>query len=57
MPPEARAAIGLEWSPAQERALRRFSTAVRLLVPLLPERLRYLPIAYRARAEWRAGRR
>ncbi|MFD9410058.1 oxygenase MpaB family protein [Streptomyces sp. NPDC059989] len=57
MPPEARAAIGLEWSPAQERRLRRFSTAVRLLVPLLPERLRYLPIARRARAEWRAGAR
>ncbi|MFB6820807.1 oxygenase MpaB family protein [Streptomyces virginiae] len=57
MPPEARAAIGLEWSPAQERTLRRFSTAVRLLVPLLPERLRYLPIAYRARAAWHEGRR
>ncbi|MFD6228071.1 oxygenase MpaB family protein [Streptomyces sp. NPDC060232] len=57
MPPEARAAIGLDWSPAQERRLRRFSTAVRLIVPLLPERLRYLPIAYRARAEWHAGRR
>ncbi|WP_030847268.1 oxygenase MpaB family protein [Streptomyces sp. NRRL F-4474] len=57
MPPEARAAIGLEWSPAQERRLRRFSTAFRLLVPLLPERLRYLPIAYRARAAWHAGRR
>ncbi|MFJ4776999.1 oxygenase MpaB family protein [Streptomyces sp. NPDC088762] len=57
MPPEARAAIGLEWSPAQERRLRRFSAVVRLLVPLLPERLRYLPIARRARAEWRAGAR
>ncbi|MFC9295301.1 oxygenase MpaB family protein [Streptomyces sp. NPDC057011] len=57
MPPEARAAIGLEWSPAQERRLRRFSTAVRLLAPLLPERLRYLPIARRARAQWRAGAR
>lgn len=57
MPPEARAAIGLEWTPAQERRLRRFSTAVRLLVPLLPERLRYLPIARRARAERRAAAR
>ncbi|MFK0252543.1 oxygenase MpaB family protein [Streptomyces sp. NPDC090445] len=57
MPPDARAAIGLEWTAAQERRLRRFSTAVRLLVPLLPERVRYLPIAYRARAEWRAGAR
>jgi uncharacterized protein (DUF2236 family) len=57
MPPEARAVLGLEWSPAQERRIRRFSTALRLLVPLLPERLRYLPIAYRARARWRAGTR
>ncbi|MGG8405275.1 oxygenase MpaB family protein, partial [Streptomyces sp. 12297] len=40
MPPEARAALGLEWSEARERRLRRFSTAVRLLVPVLPERLR-----------------
>lgn len=57
MPADARAAIGLEWSPAQERRLRRFSTAVRLLVPLLPERLRYLPLAREARARWRAGAR
>ncbi|MGW0751477.1 oxygenase MpaB family protein [Streptomyces sp. NPDC002587] len=57
MPPDARAAIGLEWSPAQERRLRRFSTAVRLLVPLLPERLRYLPVARAARARWRAAAR
>ncbi|MEU9719292.1 oxygenase MpaB family protein [Streptomyces sp. NPDC047976] len=55
MPPDARAAIGLEWTPAQERRLRRFSTAVRLLVPVLPERLRYLPRARAARARWRAG--
>ncbi|MFJ6792909.1 oxygenase MpaB family protein [Streptomyces sp. NPDC091268] len=57
MPPEARAAIGLEWTPVQERRLRRFSMAARLLVPLLPERLRYLPIARKARAERRAGAR
>ncbi|MFH7596308.1 oxygenase MpaB family protein [Streptomyces racemochromogenes] len=57
MPPDARAAIGLEWTPAQERRLRRFSAAVRLLVPLLPERLRYLPRARAARARWRAGTR
>ncbi|MFF4319775.1 oxygenase MpaB family protein [Streptomyces sp. NPDC001568] len=55
MPPEAREAIGLRWSPAQERRLRRFSAAVRILVPLLPERLRYLPIARAARARRRAG--
>ncbi|MET9696397.1 oxygenase MpaB family protein [Streptomyces sp. NPDC006529] len=57
MPPEARAAIGLEWSPAQERRLRRFSAVVRIVVPLLPERLRYLPVARQARARWRAAAR
>ncbi|MEU9026691.1 oxygenase MpaB family protein [Streptomyces sp. NPDC048383] len=57
MPPEAREAVGLEWSPAQERRLRRFSSAVRILVPLLPERLRYLPIARAARARARADAR
>lgn len=57
MPPDARAAIGLEWTPAQERRLRRFSTAVRILVPLLPERLRYLPVARAARARWHAAAR
>lgn len=57
LPPDARAAIGLEWTPAQERRLRRFSTAARILVPLLPERLRYLPLARAARARRRAGTR
>ncbi|MFJ6719191.1 oxygenase MpaB family protein [Streptomyces sp. NPDC091259] len=57
MPPDARAAIGLEWSPAQERRLRRFSAVVRVLVPLLPERLRYLPVARAARARRRAAAR
>ncbi|MBT2470142.1 DUF2236 domain-containing protein [Streptomyces sp. ISL-66] len=57
MPPEARAAIGLNWTPAQERRLRLLSAAVRVLVPLLPERLRYLPIARAARARRRAGAR
>lgn len=57
MPPEARAAIGLEWTPAQERRLRRFSTLVRLLVPVLPERLRYLPVARAARARRHAAAR
>ncbi|MCX5202896.1 DUF2236 domain-containing protein [Streptomyces sp. NBC_00237] len=55
LPPDAREALGLAWSPAQERRLRRFSRAVRVLVPLLPERLRYLPMARRARAQHRAA--
>ncbi|MFC7303571.1 oxygenase MpaB family protein [Streptomyces monticola] len=53
MPPDARTAIGLPWSPAQERRLRRFGRVVRVLVPLLPERLRYLPLAREARARER----
>ncbi|MGW0857232.1 oxygenase MpaB family protein, partial [Streptomyces sp. NPDC002690] len=36
MPPDARAAIGLEWTPAQERRLRRFGAVVRRVVPALP---------------------
>ncbi|MFE3900041.1 oxygenase MpaB family protein [Streptomyces sp. NPDC059153] len=53
MPPDARAAIGLEWTDAQERQLRRFCGVVRRVVPVLPERLRYLPYARRARAALR----
>ncbi|MEU6084152.1 oxygenase MpaB family protein [Streptomyces sp. NPDC047108] len=49
MPPDARRAIGLEWSAADERRLRWFGRAVRVLVPMLPERLRYLPYARDAR--------
>ncbi|MEV0318430.1 oxygenase MpaB family protein [Streptomyces sp. NPDC050658] len=53
MPPDARQAMGLPWSAAQERRLRRFGRVVRTVVPLLPERLRYLPMARRARARRR----
>lgn len=55
MPPDAREAIGLEWTEEDERRLRRFTRVVRTVVPVLPERLRYLPMARRARAE--AGQR
>lgn len=55
MPPDARAAIGLEWTPAQERRLRRFGAVVRRVVPALPERLRYLPMAREARRAARTG--
>ncbi|MEU9618718.1 oxygenase MpaB family protein [Streptomyces sp. NPDC048155] len=57
MPPEAREAIGLEWTGAQERKLRRFCAVVRCVVPVLPERLRYLPYARRARAAHREAAR
>ncbi|MEV7303651.1 oxygenase MpaB family protein [Streptomyces clavifer] len=50
MPPDARDALGLAWSPDQERRLRRLCTVIRLVVPALPERLRYLPLARSARA-------
>ncbi|MFI2779885.1 oxygenase MpaB family protein [Streptomyces sp. ALB3] len=55
MPPDARDAIGLDWTPEQERLLRRFGAVVRRVVPLLPERLRYLPLARSARAARRSG--
>ncbi|MFG3497452.1 oxygenase MpaB family protein [Streptomyces sp. NPDC047928] len=57
MPPDARAAIGLEWTDAQERRLRRLARVVRAVVPVLPERLRYLPLAREARRRYRLSRR
>jgi len=53
MPPDARDAIGLPWTQRQERRLRRLGRVVRTVVPRLPERLRYLPLAYEARKEHR----
>ncbi|MFD9482571.1 oxygenase MpaB family protein [Streptomyces sp. NPDC059991] len=53
LPPDAREALGLEWTDAQERKLRRFGRVVRAVVPVLPERLRYLPLARDARARFR----
>lgn len=56
MPPAARAALGLPWTDRQERRLQRFGRVLSVAVPLLPERLRYLPMARKARAARRAGR-
>ncbi|MFG2223046.1 oxygenase MpaB family protein [Streptomyces sp. NPDC048644] len=56
LPPDARLAIGLRWSDAQERRLRCFGRVVRVVVPTLPERLRYLPTARRARRAAGGGR-
>lgn len=53
MPPEAREAIGLAWTPRQEHRLLRFCRVVRAVTPLLPERLRYLPLAREARRDAR----
>ncbi|WOI61456.1 oxygenase MpaB family protein [Streptomyces fradiae] len=57
LPPEAREALGVEWTAAQERKLRLLGRVVRAVVPALPERLRYLPLARRARAAHRANLR
>ncbi|MEU0391488.1 oxygenase MpaB family protein [Streptomyces sp. NPDC006208] len=57
MPPDAREAIGLEWSDEQERRLRRLARVVRAVVPVLPERLRYLPLARAARRREREAER
>nr|WP_307808096.1 oxygenase MpaB family protein [Streptomyces oryzae] len=50
MPPEAREALGLPWTPRQDRRLRRLGKVLARTLPLLPERLRFLPYARRARA-------
>ncbi len=49
LPPAARRKLGLTWSRSQEAQLRVFGWIVGRTVPLLPERLRYFPIAYEAR--------
>ncbi|MFI9509647.1 oxygenase MpaB family protein [Nocardia sp. NPDC052566] len=48
-PEVARRKLGLEWTEADERKLRAIGWLIARLVPLLPERLRYFPIAYEAR--------
>jgi uncharacterized protein (DUF2236 family) len=54
LPPKAREILGLEWTDRDERTLRLLGFTVGRLLPLLPERLRYLPIAYEARRVERA---
>ncbi|NUR93123.1 MAG: DUF2236 domain-containing protein [Nonomuraea sp.] len=49
LPPAVREKLGLAWSAREERRLRQVGRAVAALTPMLPERLRYMPIAYRAR--------
>ena len=49
LPPAARGPLGLTWTARDERLLRLLGAAVGRIVPLLPEKLRYLPIAYEAR--------
>jgi uncharacterized protein (DUF2236 family) len=54
LPPRAREILELPWTSRDERLLRLLGFAVGRLVPLLPERLRYFPIAYQARRVERA---
>lgn len=49
LPATLRRRIGLRWSPEREMLLRANQEAIRLLFPLLPERLRLMPPALAAR--------
>jgi uncharacterized protein (DUF2236 family) len=49
IPPSARATLGVRWGRWQDFQLRAFGRVVGKVVPLLPERIRYFPIAYEAR--------
>lgn len=57
LPQAAREKLGLKWTASDERRLRLVGQAIARTTPLLPERVRYMPIAYRARAAARAQRR
>ncbi|MFF0490634.1 oxygenase MpaB family protein [Nocardia sp. NPDC004068] len=48
-PDVIRRKLGLSWSPADELTLRALGWFIGRGVPLLPERLRYFPIAFEAR--------
>jgi uncharacterized protein (DUF2236 family) len=54
LPAKARELLGLTWTARDERVLRLLGFVIGRLVPLLPERLRYFPIAYEARRVVRA---
>ncbi|ACY96033.1 hypothetical protein Tcur_0435 [Thermomonospora curvata DSM 43183] len=53
LPPAAREKLGISWSDTDERRLRLLGRGQ----SALPERLRYMPIAYRARVAARAAQR
>jgi uncharacterized protein (DUF2236 family) len=56
-PEPARRKLGIKWTSADELKLRMLGKAVAHTVPLLPERLRYFPIAYEARQLERSRQR
>jgi uncharacterized protein (DUF2236 family) len=47
--PEVRELLGLRWTAVNQRRFDRFAACVRTCVPLLPERLRYVPAVLRLR--------
>lgn len=49
MPPRGREIQGITWTAREEAALRVLAFMLRNAVPLLPERVRFHPYAYRAR--------
>ncbi len=57
LPPAARDKLGLTWTPGDERRLRALGQAIARTTRHLPERVRYMPIAYRAREAARAKQR
>ncbi|GAA3712818.1 oxygenase MpaB family protein [Nonomuraea antimicrobica] len=57
LPTAVRGRLGLRWTARDERRLRRLGRAVAMVTPWVPERLRYMPIAYRARRAARGVRR
>ena len=57
LPPAARDKLGLTWTSRDDRNLRIIGQTIARAPPLLPERLRYMPIAYRAREAARAKER
>lgn len=49
VPPSAREMLGVRWGRWQDLQLKVFGRVVGKVVPLLPERVKYFPIAYEAR--------
>lgn len=49
LPPRAREKLGLRWTPRDEALLRVMGFLIGRTVSVLPERVRYFPIAYQAR--------
>jgi uncharacterized protein (DUF2236 family) len=51
LPARLRALYGYSWGPKRQRAFATATTAIRLLLPLAPPRVRYTPWARRAMAQ------